>query len=129
MCAICVHENVEACKCRQACGNVLRRQCYVQLQFSHNSQVGLLDLLDGNADVALAKADITADMEATHQISSMDIFKCVTPVSLNCPSIIGSFAHHGTLTHCTCAVELAILLHCKGLAVPMQCHVLHNKGV
>ena len=88
----------------------------MQLQFSHNSQVGLQDLLDGNADVALGKADITADMETAQQISSRNIFKCVTPVSLNCPSIRGCFACHDTLTHCTCALRLAFLPKGKHLA-------------
>ena len=59
-------------------------QLCMQLQFNHNSQQGLQDLLDGNADVALGKADITSDMVASHQISSMDIFKCLTSVSPRC---------------------------------------------
>ena len=57
---------------------------FVQLQFNHNSQQGLQDLLDGNADVALGKADITSDMVASQQISSMDIFKCLTSVRSTC---------------------------------------------
>lgn len=73
----------------QACEHVLRCECDVQLQYSHNSQVGLQDLLDGNADVALGKADITADMETAKLISSRDIFKCVTSVRFKSPSIRG----------------------------------------
>ena len=55
----------------------------LQLQFNHNSQQGIQDLIDGKADVALGKADITSDMVASHQISSMDIFKCLTSVCLH----------------------------------------------
>ena len=55
--------------------------CAMQLQFTHNSQQGILDLLNGEADVALARADITSDMTASGLIASMDLFKCVTAVS------------------------------------------------
>ncbi|KAL3158748.1 hypothetical protein ABBQ32_011476 [Trebouxia sp. C0010 RCD-2024] len=50
----------------------------VQLQFNLNSQQGLYDLIDGSVDVAVGKSDITADMVSSGQISSMDIFKCLT---------------------------------------------------
>lgn len=55
--------------------------CAMQLQFNHNSQQGILDLLNGDADVTLARADITSDMTASGLIESMDLFKCVTAVS------------------------------------------------
>ena len=55
--------------------------CAMQLLFNHNSQQGILDLLNGDADVALARADITSDMTASGLIASMDLFKCVTAVS------------------------------------------------
>lgn len=112
---MCHLHDADTCQGSQACENVLRRECDVQLQFSHNSQVGLQDLLHGNADVALGKADITADMETTKQISSRDIFKCVTAVRFICLSITGHFAFHRT--HCTCAVGLALLLECRCLAI------------
>jgi len=34
----------------------------MQLLFNHNSQQGILDLLDGVVDVAIARADILSDM-------------------------------------------------------------------
>ena len=61
------------------------KYCALQLQFNHNSQQGILDLLNGDADVALARADITSDMTASGLIASMDLFKCVTAVSSSSP--------------------------------------------
>lgn len=55
----------------------------MQLQFNLNSRQGLFDLIDGSVDVAVGKSDITADMVSSGQISSMDIFKCLTVVRLN----------------------------------------------
>lgn len=72
-----------------------RCDCNVQLQFSQNSQVGLQDLLAGQADVAFGRADITADMVKSQKISSRDIFKCVTSVSSEPPVVRGCCCAHG----------------------------------
>ena len=116
---------VNTCKRSQACGNVLRCECNVQLQFTHNSQVGLQDLLDGDADVAMGRADITADMKTAGKISSRDIFKCVMPVSCNCPSIRGCFAHCEKLTHCIMLLDLHFCPSASA-SPTIQCHVLPN---
>lgn len=57
-------------------------ECDMQIKFNLNSQQGLQDLIDSFAVVALGKSDITADMVAAGQISSMDTFKCPTLVRL-----------------------------------------------
>ncbi|KAL0044703.1 hypothetical protein WJX82_006155 [Trebouxia sp. C0006] len=49
-----------------------------QILFNHNSQQGILDLLDGNVDVAIARADVLSDMQTSGLIQSMDLFKCIT---------------------------------------------------
>ncbi len=53
----------------------------MQLLFNHNSQQGILDLLDGDADVALARADILSDMTTSGLINSSSTFNCITSVS------------------------------------------------
>lgn len=53
----------------------------LQLLFNHNSEQGILDLVYGDADVALARADILETMVSAGLIDSMDTFKCVTSVS------------------------------------------------
>jgi hypothetical protein len=55
----------------------------MQLLFNHNSQQGILDLLDGVVDVAIARADILSDMQTSGLIQSMDMFKCITAVWLS----------------------------------------------
>lgn len=55
----------------------------MQLLFNHNSQQGILDLLDGSVDVAIARADILSDMQTSGLIQSMDLFKCITAVCLS----------------------------------------------
>ena len=55
----------------------------MQLLFNHNSQQGILDLLDGIVDVAIARADILSDMQTSGLIQSMDLFKCITVVWLS----------------------------------------------
>lgn len=52
----------------------------VQIMFTKNSQQGILDVLAGTADAALARADILSDMQYAGQINASD-FKCVTAVS------------------------------------------------
>ena len=52
----------------------------MQILFNHNSQQGILDLLDGIVDVAIARADILSDMQTSGLIQSMDLFKCITAV-------------------------------------------------
>ncbi len=54
----------------------------MQILFNHNSQQGILDLLDGIVDVAIARADILSDMQTSGLIQSMDLFKCITAVCL-----------------------------------------------
>ena len=49
--------------------------------FDKSSQQGILDVLAGIADAALARADILSDMQEAGQINASD-FKCVTAVSL-----------------------------------------------
>ena len=55
----------------------------MQILFNHNSQQGILDLLDGNVDVAIARADVLSDMQTSGLIQSMDLFKCITEVRLS----------------------------------------------
>lgn len=55
----------------------------MQILFNHNSQQGILDLLDGHVDVAIARADVLSDMQTSGLIQSMDLFKCITAVRLS----------------------------------------------
>ncbi len=72
----------------------------MQILFNHNSQQGILDLLAGNVDVALARADVLSDMQTSGLIQSMDLFKCITAVSLFLST--NSFAHASAYMHASC---------------------------
>lgn len=52
----------------------------LQIMFDKSSQQGIFDVLAGDADAALARADILSDMQYAGQINASD-FKCVTAVS------------------------------------------------
>ena len=77
----------------------------LQILFNHNNQQSILDLLSGVADIALGKADILSDMEVAGLITSMDLFKCITAVSM--PSVDNSLSarmHVHVCRHaCMCA--------------------------
>ena len=63
--------------------------------FDKSSQQGILDVLAGVADAALARADILSDMQYAGVINASD-FKCVTAVSLQY-SLCSELAH--SMTH------------------------------
>lgn len=107
----------------KACEMCQKHECNVQLQFSQNSQVGLQDVLAGLADVAFGRADITADMVTSQQISSRDIFKCLTPVSSNSRIIRGFRAHDGRLVDCPLVQQtFTFVLLCHSCNIGHPCN-------
>lgn len=53
----------------------------LQIMFDKSSPQGIMDVLSGEADAALGRADILSDMQYAGQINASDL-KCVTAVSL-----------------------------------------------
>ena len=85
----------------------------LQIMFTKNSQQGILDVLAGTADAALARADILSDMQYAGQINASD-FKCVTAVS---------FGHYAATMHGhgSCMQRVGIIIHVLARSASHTC--------